>query len=292
MVNTKQTISFAGAHGNALVADSQGEDASDTILLLHGGGQTRHAWGNTAKRIAQEGWRAISVDLRGHGESDWTEQYGYPVFAEDVIVLAQQLPKTPILVGASLGGISALFAQDTFARRNQKTDLSRALVLVDIAPKVNPVGVDRILSFMKSGLAGFASLDEAASAIAAYTRERRRAPTADGLRKNLRQRADGRWYWHWDPRFVDATRNPANRPNGLLEEMAARLTVPTLLIRGSKSDVLTDEGVDAFRRAVPHAQCVDVAGAGHMVAGDRNDAFTGAILDFLRNLDRGAAPRR
>lgn len=145
---------------------------------------------------------------------------------------------------------------------------------------------------MKSGLAGFASLDEAASAIAAYTRERRRAPTADGLRKNLRQRADGRWYWHWDPRFVDATRNPANRPNGLLEEMAARLTVPTLLIRGSKSDVLTDEGVDAFRRAVPHAQCVDVAGAGHMVAGDRNDAFTGAILDFLRNLDRGAAPRR
>ncbi|MBN8905492.1 MAG: alpha/beta hydrolase, partial [Rhodospirillales bacterium] len=181
--------------------------------------------------------------------------------------------------------------QDTFARRNRNAELGRALVLVDIAPKTNPVGVDRILSFMKSGLAGFASLDEAASAVADYTRELRRAPTTDGLRKNLRQRADGRWYWHWDPRFVDGTRNPAKRPNGLLEEMVARLPVPTLLIRGSKSDVLTDEGVDAFRRAVPHAQHVDVAGAGHMVAGDRNDAFTDAILVFLRHFRRETEPR-
>ncbi len=79
-----QTISFTGAHGNKLVADTRGDAACDTVLLLHGGGQTRHAWGNTAMRIAQDGWCTISVDQRGHGESDWTEQYRYPDFAEVV----------------------------------------------------------------------------------------------------------------------------------------------------------------------------------------------------------------
>lgn len=291
MADATQTVSFTGAHGNKLVADSQGDDARDTVVFLHGGGQTRHAWGGTARRVAQDGWNTIAIDQRGHGESDWTEQYGYPDFAGDVVSMVQQLPAPPVLVGASLGGIAALFAQDTFVQANRSATLCRALVLVDIAPRTNPAGVERILSFMKGGMGGFATLAEAADSVAAYTRERRRAPSPDGLRKNLRQHADGRWYWHWDPRFLDGARNPSNRPSGLLEEMAARLTVPTLLIRGSKSDVLTDEGVEAFRRAVSHAQHVDVVGAGHMVAGDRNDAFTGAILTFLRNLHGVARPR-
>ena len=165
--------------------------------------------------------------------------------------------------------------------------LCRALVLVDIAPRSDPQGVERIIGFMEAGKAGFNSLEGAAEAVAGYVRERSRPRDINGLRKNLRQRDDGRWYWHWDPRFIDDARRAPNRPTALFEDAARRLDVPTLLIRGSKSDVLTEDGVEAFRHAVPHARFFDVLGAGHMVAGDRNDAFTGAILSFLGDMQDG-----
>lgn len=283
---TARRLELVGANGNKLVADHWGDPGADCVVFLHGGGQTRHAWGGTAAYVANSGWQAVAVDLRGHGDSDWTADYVYRDFAADVISLAGQLPPRAVFVGASLGGISVIFAQDTFSRERPGQSLCRALVLVDIAPRANPAGVQRIMTFMRSGMSGFDSLEAAAAAVADYTRERKRSGGIDGLRKNLRQREDGRWYWHWDPRFLDVSRNPANRPIGLLEQAASTIEVPTLLVRGSKSDVLTEDGVDAFRRVVPHAEFVDVAGAGHMVAGDRNDAFTEAILKFLSDLRR------
>lgn len=281
---TARRLELVGAHGNKLVADHWGDSGADCVVFLHGGGQTRHAWGGTASQVAKRGWQAVAVDLRGHGESDWTPDYVYRDFAADVISLAGQLPPRAVFVGASLGGISVIFAQDAFSREHPGQSLCRAMVLVDIAPRANPAGVERIMTFMRSGMAGFDTLEAAAEAVADYTRERKRPRGIDGLRKNLRQLEDGRWYWHWDPRFLDVSRNPANRPIGLLEQAASTIKVPTLLVRGSKSDVLTEDGVDAFRRVVPHAEFVDVAGAGHMVAGDRNDAFTEAILKFLSDL--------
>jgi len=62
--------------------------------------------------------------------------------------------------------------------------------------------------------------------------------------------------------------------------------VPTLLLRGKRSDVLSEDGVKEFLRAAPHARFVDVSDAGHMVVGDRNDIFAAAILTFVRDLFR------
>jgi pimeloyl-ACP methyl ester carboxylesterase len=279
-MNNGLRLEFAGMHGNRLVADSWGDPRNHPVLFLHGGGQTRHAWGGTAARIANAGWHAISVDLRGHGESEWTDQYNRTDFGGDIISIARQIRGKPMLVGASLGGISSLFAEDIAEQQ-----LSRALVLVDIAPRANPAGVDRIVNFMKSGAAGFATIEEAADAVADYLRERSRPKDVSGLQKNLRQKADGRWYWHWDPRFLDRTSKGRERDAVALEAAATRLKIPVLLIRGGKSDVLTEEGIKAFRTLVPHARFADIAGAGHMVAGDKNDAFTDAILSFAASLE-------
>ena len=271
---------FVGMHDNDLVADCWGDPHAAAVVFLHGGGQTRHAWGGTAARIAAAGWHAISVDLRGHGESAWTEHYERRDFGGDVVCIVDQLGTKPMLVGASLGGNSALFAEDM-----KPGGLCAALVLVDIAPRTNPAGVERIINFMRNGAEGFATIEDAADAVAAYLRERSRPKDVSGLRKNLRQRADGRWYWHWDPRFLDRTAAGRERDALELEAAAARLTTPTLLVRGGKSDVLTENGIEAFRALVPHAQFADIAGAGHMVAGDKNDAFTDAILTFAATLE-------
>lgn len=281
-----QNITIDGHAGLALAADVAGDPADPPVLLFHGGGQTRHSWGTTLVDLAERGFHVATVDLRGHGDSQWAPDadYRYSAFAADVAAVARQFDR-PALVGASLGGISSLVALG-----EQGAALARALVLVDVAPNIERDGAQRIGDFMMEHMeSGFADLDEVADAVAAYNPHRPRPTNLDGLRKNVRRRDDGRWYWHWDPAFIsgrfgseDETRALEELDRtALLEDAARSLTVPTLLVRGRQSDLLSEDGAARFRELVPHAEFVDVAGAGHMVAGDRNDVFNGAIVEFL-----------
>lgn len=277
---------LSGADDLRLAADVGGPVDGPTVVLLHGGGQTRHSWAGTWAHLADHGWRAVSLDLRGHGDSDWAPDGDYSIeaYSRDVLAVSASLHHPPVLVGASLGGIASLLA---LGEAEDQTAVARALVLVDIAHRMEADGRDRIGGFMTAHLDGFATLDDAADAIAAYNPNRPRPKDLSGLAKNLRQRDDGRWYWHWDPAFVtgrfgfdDETRASMLRPERLADAARA-LTVPTLLVRGRKSDLLSAEGAQEFLDIVPHAEFADVSGAGHMVAGDRNEVFNRAILDFL-----------
>lgn len=268
--------------GLALTADAYGDPSRPPALLLHGGGQTRFAWGETAQRLAEDGWYAVSMDQRGHGESAWAPDKNYSVdaFVDDVKAVAEQLGAPPVLIGASLGGIAALLAEG-----ESHPALATALVLVDIAPRIEASGALRIIQFMQNKPEGFASLDEAADAVASYLPHRRRPSDLSGLAKNLRRTPDGRLRWHWDPAFLEPGHGP--RPGQDTERMrkaARKLSVPTLLVRGRLSDLLSEEGARDFLALVPHARFADVTDAGHMVAGDRNDRFTAAVLGFLREL--------
>jgi pimeloyl-ACP methyl ester carboxylesterase len=273
-------------HGLDLAADAYGPDDGPPVLLFPGGGQTRHSWDGTARLLGNKGWRATTVDLRGHGDSDWAADgdYSLDAFAADVRDVARASGRRPpALVGASLGGISSLIA---IADDDHAADrpVASALVLVDVAPRLEPEGVARIGAFMLGHLDGFASLEDVADAVAAYNPHRPRPSDLSGLRKNVRQRDDGRWYWHWDPRFmtpgrIDEPRSIRNEDR--LERAAQTLTLPVLLVRGRQSDVLSEAGARNLQSLVPHARFVDVAGAGHMVAGDRNDVFNDAVVAFL-----------
>jgi pimeloyl-ACP methyl ester carboxylesterase len=272
-------------HGLELAADAHGPDDGPPVLLFPGGGQTRHSWDGTARLLGNKGWRATTVDLRGHGDSDWAPDgdYSLDAFAADVRDVAQATARPPALVGASLGGISSLIAIAEDGRADDRP-VASALVLVDVAPRLEPEGVARIGAFMLGHLDGFASLEDVADAVAAYNPHRPRPSDLSGLRKNVRQHDDGRWYWHWDPRFmtpgrIDEPRSIRNEDR--LERAAQVLTLPVLLVRGRQSDVLSEDGARNLQALVPHARFVDVAGAGHMVAGDRNDVFNDAVVAFL-----------
>jgi pimeloyl-ACP methyl ester carboxylesterase len=274
-------VRFSGFEGIPLLADVDGDEDGWPVLLMHGGGQTRHAWGNTGRALAEAGWRAVCLDLRGHGDSGWAENgdYSFTSYAADCIAVCDQLGRPPVLVGASLGGAAAILAEG-----NSDRVVSSGLVIVDITHKSNPEGLQRIKDFMASGMGGFASLEDAAAAIAAYTPHRVRKVNPEGLRKVLRLRADGRWHWHWDPRFMERRRGREVPPPDFqapFEMALARIRVPTLLVRGKLSDVVTDEGVHEFLAKVPHAKLADVSDAAHMVAGDQNDIFSTAVIDFL-----------
>jgi pimeloyl-ACP methyl ester carboxylesterase len=259
-----------------LVAEDLGPDAAPAVILLHGGGQTRHSWSGAARVLAQRGYRVINFDARGHGESEWSETGAYSLDdrVADLEAIVEGLDQPFVLVGASLGGATSIHAA---ARSIQPA----GIVLVDIVPHPESEGISRIVTFMRANPDGFATLDEAVDAVAAYNPERPRPRDPSGLMRNLRLREDGRLYWHWDPRIV------ASRPqdlHALVRQSAAQLAgtgLPVLLVRGLKSDVVSDAGVAAFRELVPDLEVADVGGAGHMVAGDRNDAFNDAVMAFL-----------
>lgn len=279
---------FAGTAGNRLVGEEFrcGDVHGPTVLLAHGGGQTRHSWQGTAEALARAGYRAITFDQRGHGDSDWVAggAYTFDDYAEDIAAVARSLIEEgfspPVVVGASLGGIAGLLAAG-----EGEQNLFSALVLVDITPRVKAEGVARIIAFMAADAEkGFASLEEAADAISAYLPHRPRPKDLSGLSKNLRRDADGRYRWHWDPRFLDQRVNAVDHARHLQArqtEAARRLKIPVLLVRGRESELVGEEEAREFLDLAPQAEIADVSGARHMVAGDRNDAFTSAVTSFL-----------
>jgi pimeloyl-ACP methyl ester carboxylesterase len=274
--------SFKGFNDLELVADEFGDPntASRFVLFAHGGGQTRHAWQSSARLLADKGMHALSLDLRGHGESAWAADadYSMEAFAHDLIAVAAKLPKPPVLVGASLGGISGMIAAGELGK-----NAFEALVLVDITPKMDERGVEKIVSFMGQDLEhGFESLEAAAQSIATYLPHRKPSKNLDGLKKNLRLGEDGRYRWHWDPKFMTGTSRPsASKDPDRLSQAVQAAQIPLLLIRGKMSELVTEEAVEDFLKIVPHAKYTDVAGAGHMVAGDNNEVFTQALIEFL-----------
>lgn len=280
MADEPLTRIFRGAHDNELHAAAYGDPAGPPIVLVHGGGQTRHSWHGSAARLANAGWYALALDQRGHGDSAWDTEgrYHYDDFAGDIMRVTEQLADAPVLVGASLGGLACLLAEGLSGK-----PVARALVLVDIAARMDPDGARRIMDFMRARPDGFASLEEAADAIAEYNPHRPRPQNPAGLAKNLRRGDDGRWRWHWDPRFMAVEGRP-DAAQDRLDAAAEALRLPTLLVRGRESDLLTEECVEHFLDRAPHTEFRDVSGAGHMVAGDRNDAFGDAMFSFLEGL--------
>ncbi|MGB3847725.1 MAG: alpha/beta hydrolase [Sphingopyxis sp.] len=280
MTQPLQRTVFVARDGVELVADRGGDAAAPAVILLHGGGQTRHSWSRAVDRLLAEGLQVINFDARGHGESGWSPDGAYALAdrAGDLAAITADLAVPFLFVGASLGGATSIVAVDRGLR-------PAGLVLVDIVPEPDPKGIDRIIGFMQGHPDGFATIEEAVAAVTAYNPQRRRPADGQGLRKNLRTGADGRLRWHWDPRIIDMATHvhhtDVQRAARVLETLP---DLPVLLVRGLSSDVVGDAGIAAFRRQVPWLELLDVEGAGHMVAGDRNDAFNDGVVDFAKRV--------
>ena len=275
------TVEFRGDKSLRLVADEWNRRAAvgdrPTILMLHGGGQNRFSWKKTGQVLADHGFHVIAIDARGHGDSDRAPgaEYTVDALARDVAEVLGQIGRPVVLIGASMGGMTAILAA-----HQAGPDVVTGLVLVDVVPRFEKDGSARIRDFMFSHVDGFDNLEQAADAIAEYLPYRKRPRNTEGLKKNLRLR-DGRWYWHWDRAFLTAPSDDPFVRVERLEQAAIDLRISILLIRGKLSDVVSPEGVADFLAKVPHAQFVELADAGHTAAGDDNDAFSDAVVAFV-----------
>jgi pimeloyl-ACP methyl ester carboxylesterase len=267
--------------GIELSFEEHGCADAPSIVFAHGFGQTRGAWTATASALAASGWRAFTYDARGHGDSDWLPSGAYSVdqFIDDMGRLVAETESAPVIVGASMGGLVGM------ALAGAHPEICRGLVLVDVTPRWEPAGVARILQFMRAHPDGFANLDEAADEIARYLPHRADRKSPDRLQRLLVAGDDGRLRWHWDPRMLGPIGEDAERHQADLIQAARKIRVPTLLISGAASDVVSDQTIAEFLELVPHAKHVKVAKATHMVAGDENDAFARHVREFLTQIE-------
>lgn len=266
-----------GFEGIKIAGDSWGDPDNQLVVLQHGGGQTRHAWKGAGETLGAAGYHAIALDARGHGDSDWAGEgnYGAEKMVEDLRCVVQAVgSESPILVGASMGAGTSLVAI------GEKGVAAKALVMVDMAPRIEPEGQAKIQAFMNQKPSGFDSLEEVAEAIANYQPHRKRPRNLDGLAKNVRLASNGKYVWHWDP-ARRSSRPGAPDYRERLHKAADNLSLPVLLVRGGLSDVLSEEGAQSFLNQCPHAEYVNVSNAAHMVAGDRNDIFADSVIEFL-----------
>ena len=277
---------FFGKDNLKLCADICGDAKYPPVIFLHGGGQTRHSWRGACEQLAAAGYYCISLDMRGHGDSDWSTdgRYGIDDIVGDLMAIIAPLRQPPILVGASLGGIASMVTA-----ASQTPSLASALILVDIVPKMESAGIADILNFMTANPNGFASLEEGARAIANYknTQDSPSPRTTSGLHKNLKLQSDGRYYWHWDPQISNIAGTDMAGVKSLAERMkmaASHIKIPTLIVRGINSNVVSMEGVKELIELIPQAQFKDIPRAGHMIAGDNNDQFVKEIVRFIKQL--------
>ncbi|WP_208028995.1 alpha/beta fold hydrolase [Rhabdothermincola sediminis] len=260
------------------------------VLCLHGGGQTAYMYEELGAAIGRR-YHLLAPDLPNHGDSDpMVDGFGPSGIAATLPALLDQFGLSRVaLVGASLGGLSAIAFADAHP------DRAAGIALIDVGHRLEPEGVRKIIDFMAAH-ESFASLEEAAAEIAKYLPQRKDV-RPESLTRNLRQRSDGRWEWKhgFGRRFRGLPResHPADNLDTFLagvEESAARLTCPVLVLRGAASDVLSQQGAEEVAALIPNARLETVEKAGHLAAGDNPHSTVNLVSSFLDELRWEAAP--
>jgi pimeloyl-ACP methyl ester carboxylesterase len=264
-----------------------GRASGPTIMLLHGGGLNAHTW-DVVCDLLHSDYRCVALDLRGHGDSDWSDEadYSLEAHASDISAVVGGLAlDRVILVGMSLGGAVAL----KYAEAERSMVLG--LVLVDTGPGGSrQLGRRRLGAFME-GPAEYASLEEVIDRAIAFNPRRSRERLRRTLLQNLRQTPAGTWQWKYDrrlwARFTDPSVGAEERARLMqarrrgLWDAARAVNCPALVVRGSESDMFLDEDAERTAAGFAHARWLRIDGASHTVQSDRPYEFAAALRDFI-----------
>ena len=253
-----------------------GNEEQQPILFLHGGALTAHTWDLCCLALRDE-FHCLALDQRGHGDTDWAPDADYSIAAqrEDVRGFVDELGLDGfVLAGMSMGAINALAFAIHYPEK-----LSH-LVIIDAGPEIRHPGSRRIRDFVNGG-ANPESLDAIIERALAFNPRRDPKILRRSLMHNLRQQTDGNWVWKYDRRrFQQMGDQHAAERRGLADGLA-KVTCPTLVVRGAESDVFHHEDAERLAQRLPDGRYVTIPKAGHTVQGDNPKGLAEALREFL-----------
>lgn len=255
-----------------------GDAAKPTVLMLHGASQQAHSWDFVSLGLSQE-YHVMALDQRGHGDSDWAPDGDYSLEAHqrdiDGFVQGQGL-EAFTLIGHSMGG------RNSYVWASRHPGILNALVIVDTGPQSAPRGQGRIERFreLPDELDSFEAF---AQRVQEYT-GRSREQVLGALQYSIRQRPDGKWTWKYDKLLRTPGHRSPTWSADRLWECVGRITCPTLVVRGSESDIFAEATMQRMQEVIPDCTSVTVPRAGHLVPGDNPADFLAAVQGLLRRV--------
>jgi esterase len=254
------------------------------ILFLHGGGLNAHTWDVVCLMLRRE-YHCLALDQRGHGDSEWepTADYSFESQIRDIEGFVERLAlERPLLVGHSMGGFAAM----GYAMRHAVK--IAGLVLVDVGPELSMDGAKRIRDFVSQDRV-LDSVDEFVQRAMAFNPMRNPALLRRSLLHNLRQLPNGKWTWKHDPNrhSPDFALERDQRAKHIVDEIH-RISCPTLVLRGARSDIFTDENAEKFANELPNARWQRVPDAGHTIQGDNPRGLLDALEPFIQKIGMSA----
>jgi pimeloyl-ACP methyl ester carboxylesterase len=265
--------------------DYVGDSDRPPLLCLHGLTRNSRDFADLAERYSPQ-FRVLALDFRGRGASDYDPQparYNPLTYAADVIELLDQLGfAEAVFVGTSLGGLVMMTMAAIAPQR------IAASILNDVGPDIDPGGIDRILSYVGKDIR-FANWDEAADAIAAnYGASFDRYAHDDWVKmakRNCRE-DNGEIRFDYDMAIAEPFKTLGPQPSvDLWPFFAALGKKPLLVVRGAKSDLLTEATASRMEQVVPEMKLAVVPGVGHAPELNEPEAVA-AIDEFLATLSR------
>jgi pimeloyl-ACP methyl ester carboxylesterase len=257
-----------------------GNGSAPPMLLLHGFSGHAHTW-DTFARAIRDRFHVLALDQRGHGDSDWAKDgaYGPDDHARDIHAVHDRLGLGPVvLIGLSMGGRNAIAFAAAHPARVER------LVIVDIGPDIDPRGAARVGRMAAEAPEDLGSVDEAVAHLRRYatlTSAAAEAALRYRVEHGVKRLASGRYTWKYDRFLREQRRQGTAAPAIDLWPAVERITAPTLIVRGSESDVFAPETAKRMLELIPGSRLVEIPGAGHSVPAEAPEAFERAVRQFL-----------
>jgi pimeloyl-ACP methyl ester carboxylesterase len=270
---------FITLNGLKLHYLDHGTEGKPPLVCIHGLTGNAHAFDALALNLSSQ-FHVRSIDVRGRGDSGWTAgtEYTPQNYAADLAGFLDELKVDRVtLIGTSMGGMISILFAGGYPHRVEK------LILNDIGPDVDPVGIARISSYVGESPTEFNNLKEVADYYRANYPAMRNIPESELVEQvkwSVKPADSGKLTWKMDPQIRKPMRTAA-RPLDMWVPFA-RIEAPVLVIRGAESDILASRTVERMKSVVRNVESVEVSGVGHAPTLSEPESLA-AIRKFLAN---------
>lgn len=241
------------------------------LIILHGLFGQSDNWNTLAKGFGEQGFRVFTIDQRNHGLSPHSNEWNYSVMADDLKEFIEEHGlKDPVLLGHSMGAKTVMFFELNYP------GISSRLIIADMAARASKRHHDDVLKALHAvDFSVIKNRKEAEEVMSASIGD---LGTRQFLLKNIYWKEDERMDWRFNLKVI------SDNYDEILEEVPRKTSeVKTMILRGERSNYITDADAEDLKQRFPHSVLVTIKDAGHWIHAEKPKEFFESVLQFLKS---------